>query len=222
MPISIWPSFRVRDGQFFGRNAVASLNFVDALPALVAGDESIVDRNLGAFAVRIADFQKAFDLEIICWPHQTEFGRQFLAFFVRCGGRFGCRRRELNPLQQRQPAKKSFPRRHHFARKASGITSEMWRVKCALILCRTSAGTSAQSLRFGSGIMTCLIPARLAASTFSLMPPTGSTRPRKLISPVIATSERTRRCVKSEVNATTIVTPALGPSLGVAPAGTWM
>src|SRR5205814_10095501 len=71
-------------------------------------------------------------------------------------------------------------------------------------------------------MMTCLIPARLAASTFSLIPPTASTRPRRLISPVIATSERTRRCVNSDASATTIVTPALGPSLGVAPAGTWV
>src|SRR5438128_615291 len=97
MPVAIWSSFTVRDGQFFGRNAVTSLNFVDALPALVAGDESIVDRDLGAFAVRIADFQKAFDLEVFRWPHQTEFRRQFLSFFVRRGGRFVCRRREMNP-----------------------------------------------------------------------------------------------------------------------------
>ena len=38
-----------------------------------------------------------FDLKVFCWPHQTEFRRQFLAFFVRCGGRFGCRRRKMNP-----------------------------------------------------------------------------------------------------------------------------
>ncbi|MNC89246.1 hypothetical protein D3C83_51520 [compost metagenome] len=65
-----------------------------------------------------------------------------------------------------------------------------------------------------------VIPARSAASTFSLTPPIGSTRPRKLISPVIATSLRTAREVSSEDNATNIATPALGPSLGVAPAGT--
>jgi len=66
------------------------------------------------------------------------------------------------------------------------------------------------------------MPARLAASTFSLIPPTGNTRPRKLISPVIATSERTNRCNSNDASAATIVTPALGPSFGVAPAGTWM
>ena len=54
------------------------------------------------------------------------------------------------------------------------------------------------------------------------MPPTGSTSPRKLISPVMAVSLRTVRPVKSETSAVNIATPALGPSLGVAPAGTWM
>src|SRR6266700_20830 len=97
MPIAIWRSVSVRDGQFFGRNAISGLNFVGALPALVAGDESVIDRNLDAFAVRVADFQKAFDLEVFRWPHPTEFRRQFLAFFVRGGGRFVCRRREMNP-----------------------------------------------------------------------------------------------------------------------------
>jgi len=43
-----------------------------------------------------------------------------------------------------------------------------------------------ESLRLRAGSITRWIPARIAASTFSLMPPTGSTRPRRLISPVIA------------------------------------
>ena len=93
-------------------------------------------------------------------------------------------------------------------------------MKCTSSLCRTSSGTSLQSARFCSGRMTCLMPNRAAASTFSLMPPTRITRPRKLISPVIATSDRTRRRVSSDASAATTVTPALGPSLGVAPAGT--
>ena len=67
-----------------------------------------------------------------------------------------------------------------------------------------------------------MIPARSAASTFSLTPPIGSTSPRRLISPVIATSLLTGRPVSSDVSATKIATPALGPSFGVAPAGTWM
>src|SRR5436309_4224119 len=37
----------------------------------------------------------------------------------------------------------------------------------------------------------------------------------------MAVSERTRRPTTSETSAVTIVTPALGPSLGTAPAGTW-
>src|SRR5437867_6271319 len=142
MPITIWPSFRVRDSQFFGRNAALSVDLVDALPTPVAGDESIVERYLGAFALGIADFQETFDFEVFRRPHQTEFRRQFLAFFVRCGGRFVCSRREMNPRPQRQAAKKSFARPHHFVRKASLITSEMWRAKCALIFLRTSEGTS--------------------------------------------------------------------------------
>ena len=52
------------------------------------------------------------------------------------------------------------------------------------------------------------------------MPPTGRTRPRSVISPVIARSPRTGRPVSSDASAVTIVTPADGPSFGMAPAGT--
>ena len=68
--------------------------------------------------------------------------------------------------------------------------------------------------------MTVRMPARAAASTFSFTPPIGSTSPRKEISPVIATSARTCRSVRSDASATYIATPALGPSFGIAPAGT--
>ena len=44
-----------------------------------------------------------------------------------------------------------------------------------------------RSCAFCFGRMTSCIPARRAASTFSLMPPTGRTRPDSVISPVIAT-----------------------------------
>ena len=54
---------------------------------------------------------------------------------------------------------------------------------------------SATSFSFFCGRITVSMPARLAASTFSLMPPTGSTSPRSVISPVMATVWRTRRCV---------------------------
>jgi hypothetical protein len=75
-----------------------------------------------------------------------------------------------------------------------------------------------------AGSITRVMPAAAAATTFSLMPPTGSTRPRRLISPVIAVSLRTVRPVSSDTSAMNIATPALGPSFGVAPAGTctWM
>jgi predicted protein tyrosine phosphatase len=69
----------------------------------------------------------------------------------------------------------------------------MWLTKCAFIFLRTSAGASSQSTRFCSGNITCLSPKRDAASTFSLIPPTRITRPRRLISPVIAKSDLTRR-----------------------------
>ena len=75
------------------------------------------------------------------------------------------------------------------------------------------------SFLFWLGKMTLFIPLRCAAMHFSLMPPTGNARPYRLISPVIAKSERTRLPVKRETKATVIVTPALGPSFGVAAAG---
>src|SRR5450759_5561606 len=78
------------------------------------------------------------------------------------------------------------------------------------------------SLRFQAGMMIVLIPALYAASTFSLIPPTGRTAPRKVISPVMARSFLILRLVRKEVMAVRIVTPADGPSLGIPPAGTWM
>ena len=56
---------------------------------------------------------------------------------------------------------------------------------------------------------------------FSLIPPTGRTSPYKLTSPVMAKSDLTLLAVIRETKATVIVTPALGPSLGVAAAGKW-
>ena len=50
----------------------------------------------------------------------------------------------------------------------------------------------------------------------------GSTWPVSVTSPVMATSLLTGVSVTSEQMAVAIVTPALGPSLGMAPAGTWM
>ena len=65
------------------------------------------------------------------------------------------------------------------------------------------------------------MPARCAPSTFSFTPPIGSTRPRSVISPVIATSLRTGRPDIALTRAPSpSSTPADGPSFGIAPAGT--
>ena len=70
-------------------------------------------------------------------------------------------------------------------------------------------------------MMTVVMPPRCAAKSFSFKPPIGNTLPRKLISPVIATSLRTGLPVRLEIKAVHIAIPALGPSFGVAPSGTW-
>jgi len=64
------------------------------------------------------------------------------------------------------------------------------------------------------------MPPRCAASNFSFKPPIGSTSPRRVISPVMATSERTGILVSAEISDVHMPTPALGPSFGVAPSGT--
>ena len=57
---------------------------------------------------------------------------------------------------------------------------------------------------------------------FSFNPPIGNTFPRRVISPVIATSRFTGRLVSADARADAIVIPADGPSFGTAPAGTWI
>src|SRR6266550_511431 len=52
----------------------------------------------------------------------------------------------------------------------------------------TSSGTSTSSWLLRAGTSTVFTPARAAAVSFSLSPPIGSTRPRSVSSPVIATS----------------------------------
>ena len=63
----------------------------------------------------------------------------------------------------------------------------------------TLSGISARSFSFSCGMITVLIPARRAASSFSFSPPIGSTRPRNVTSPVIATSRRTGMPVSTEM-----------------------
>ena len=103
------------------------------------------------------------------------------------------------------------------------------RVASASSIVSTSARRAARALRpaprpgpcsLRRGSITRSMPARGAASTFSLMPPTGSTRPRSEISPVIATLPRARRPESAERIAVASATPAEGPSFGTAPAGT--
>ena len=101
--------------------------------------------------------------------------------------------------------------------KASSIFSTKWMNNSFL----TSSGISETSSLFFIGKITFLILLRWAAIHFSFIPPTGSTNPYKLSSPVIAKSYFTRLPVKSDTMATVIVTPADGPSLGVDAAGKW-
>ena len=106
------------------------------------------------------------------------------------------------------------------ASSASASTSAteltMWNVMCS----RTSLGTSSRSAALRSGTITSVSPAACAASTFCLSPPIGSTRPCSVTSPVMPIVLLTGRLVSSDAIAVTIVTPALGPSFGIAPAGT--
>ena len=65
-----------------------------------------------------------------------------------------------------------------------------------------------------------LMFALFAANIFSLIPPTGNTFPLSVISPLIARLDLTFLFLTKDTNEHKIVTPALGPSLGVAPSGT--
>lgn len=76
---------------------------------------------------------------------------------------------------------------------------------------------SSKSFRFSAGRTMQLTPTRLAAMIFSLIPPTGSTLPVSDTSPVMAKFCRMGCFDANDNKAVTIVHPALGPSLGVAP-----
>ena len=76
------------------------------------------------------------------------------------------------------------------------------------------------SFLFSSDKIISFILARFAANIFSFMPPTGSTRPLNVISQVMARFGRTLRWVNEDAIEVTIVIPAEGPSLGIAPSGT--
>ena len=65
-----------------------------------------------------------------------------------------------------------------------------------------------------AGRMMVRMPIRRAASVFSRMPPTGSTSPESVISPVIATSDRTGTPRAADTIAVAIVTPGRRAVLG--------
>ena len=87
---------------------------------------------------------------------------------------------------------------------------------------RTSGSISSRSFSFSFGRMTVCTPARSAPIVFSRKPPMASTRPRSVISPVMATSRCTACPVSAESTAVAMAIPALGPSLGMAPSGKWI
>ena len=80
---------------------------------------------------------------------------------------------------------------------------------------------SSRSFSFSAGRITVLMPLRLAAMVFSRRPPMGSTRPRRVTSPVMAMPGRTGAPVRAETMAVVMAMPAEGPSLGTAPSGKW-
>ena len=67
-----------------------------------------------------------------------------------------------------------------------------------------------------------LSPLLCAAIDFSRNPPIGKTLPLSVTSPVIPTQWSTFLPLKVEIIAVAIVIPADGPSLGIAPSGTWI
>ena len=104
---------------------------------------------------------------------------------------------------------------------ALAITSSIRATGMMFIPPLMASEISVRSLALSSGISTVLMPPRAAASSFSFRPPIGSTRPRSVISPVMAMSRRIGMPVSTETMAVAIATPADGPSFGVAPSGTW-
>src|SRR5215207_8484761 len=107
-------------------------------------------------------------------------------------------------------------------RSAASSTCSIESTRISLIDFRISSGMSRKSFSFLRGRMTIFAPARWAARILLFSPPIGRTRPRSVISPVIATSLRTGMFARALTIAVAIVIPADGPSFGIPPAGTWM
>src|SRR5450759_3506147 len=105
-------------------------------------------------------------------------------------------------------------------RKAASSTWSIESTRMTLICFRISSGMSRRSFSFFFGRTTRRAPERCAARILLLRPPIGRTRPRSVISPVIARSLRTGMPVSALTIAVAVGIPADGPSLGIAPAGT--
>src|SRR5207247_11113956 len=75
---------------------------------------------------------------------------------------------------------------------ASSSTSSIVSTGLISSSCFTSSGTSTMSFWLRAGTSTVLAPARAAAVSFSLSPPLGRMRPRRVRSPCLATSWRAR------------------------------
>lgn len=105
---------------------------------------------------------------------------------------------------------------------AASMTSSMRSAMTNFSFLRTMGSISSRSFLFWLGMMTVLMPDLAAASVFSFRPPMGRTSPRSVISPVIAMSGLSGMSRSKLTIAVYIAQPADGPSLGTAPAGTWM
>ena len=108
------------------------------------------------------------------------------------------------------------------ASKSRGTTSSSVSTSRSVRSALTSAGMSTRSFSLCRGKSTVSMPARRAARIFSRTPPTGRTRPVSVTSPVIARLAWMGLSRNRLIKAAAIATPADGPSLGTAPAGTWM
>src|SRR5215218_4639532 len=93
----------------------------------------------------------------------------------------------------------------------SSMCSTKWKTRSFLIV----SGISTRSRRLSLGTIMVWMPAILAASVFSFRPPIGSTSPRSVISPVMATRRLTAFFVRTEMIAVPMVMPAEGPSFGI-------
>ena len=87
---------------------------------------------------------------------------------------------------------------------------------------RTSGAISSRSFWLAKGMMMFLMPTRRAARAFSLSPPMARASPRRSISPVMAKVFFTGTPLSTESSTVAMASPALGPSLGIAPSGKWM